>query len=89
MPASKHLRVLSVRLPEADLRRFKSLAASRGVTVQDAVHEALEAWSTLVPKVPRDSLDLLQGSLAEVDIEKLRREERETELARERRLLNG
>ncbi|MGA8027287.1 MAG: hypothetical protein WB992_09075 [Bryobacteraceae bacterium] len=41
-----------------------------------------------VPKRLEDSLDDLQGSLADVDVNKLTREERKTELARERRLLN-
>jgi len=41
-----HTKLLAVRLPEADKRRIKSLAASRGMTLQEAVHQALEAWAS-------------------------------------------
>jgi hypothetical protein len=85
MPASKQLRVLSVRLPEPDVRRFKSLAASRGVSLQDAVHQALEAWISLVPKANPEPLDSLQNSLADVDVEKIMRADKEAELAKDRR----
>jgi hypothetical protein len=85
MPASKQIGVLSVRLPQPELRRIKSLAASRGVTLQEAVHQALEVWaSTLQPAVALP-LDALQGSLARLDIEKLMRRERKAELAKDRR----
>lgn len=81
--------MLSVRLPEAELRRYKSLAASRGVSVQTAVHEAMEAWASDKKDSPLESLLALQGSLAEVDVLELlqedkiddRRRERERELA--------
>ena len=85
MPASMHLKTLSVRLPEADLRRFKSLAASRGISVQEAVHQALERWACETPKKSPDALDALQGSLADVHIENFMRHEKETELAKDRR----
>jgi len=85
MSARKHLKVLSVRLPEPDFRQFKSVAASRGVTVQEAVHQALEAWTSEIQKTPPGPLDSLEGSLADVDIETLMRRERETELAKDRR----
>jgi hypothetical protein len=39
-------KLLAVRLPEADKRRFKSLAASQGISLQEAVHQALEAWAS-------------------------------------------
>jgi len=84
MPASK-LRVLSVRLPEKELRRFKSLAASRGITVQEAVHQALEAWTSQLPKTPPESLAALQGSLAGVDVESLMQQDRAAEFAKDRR----
>lgn len=84
MPASMHLRVLSVRLPEPELRRFKSLAADRGLSIQEALHEALEAWSAQVPKAQRDDLDILEGSLADIDVQRLIRGEKEAELAKER-----
>ena len=85
MPASKQLKVLSVRLPEVELRRFKSLAADRGVSLQDAVHEALEVWTSHIPGTSAEPLDALQGSLAGTDIEKLLREEKRAELAKDRR----
>ncbi len=84
MSASKQISVLSVRLPESELRRIKSLAASRGVTLQEAVHQALDAWSSpLSPPVPL-SLDELQGSLAGTEMEKIMRDDRKAELAKDR-----
>ena len=83
MPASKHFKVLSVRLPEPEVRRFKSLAASRGVSVQEAVHQALETWASETRNTPSEPLDALEGSLAEVDVETLMRQERETEMAKD------
>ena len=85
MPASKQIAVLSVRLPEEELRRIKSLAASRGVTLQEAVHQALEVWASCLQPAVAPPLDALQGSLARLDVEKLMREERETERAKDRR----
>jgi hypothetical protein len=85
MPASKQIRVLSVRLPEAELRRIKSLAASRGVTLQEAVHQALEVWASHLRPAAALPLDALQGSLARLDVEKLMRQERKAELAKDRR----
>ena len=43
MPASK-TKLLSVRLPEAEKRRIKILAASEGLTIGRAIHEAFDAW---------------------------------------------
>ena len=40
------LKLLAVRLPEAERRRIKSLAASQGMTLQEAVHQAMEAWAS-------------------------------------------
>ncbi len=85
MPASKQIRVLSVRLPEPELRRIKSLAASRGVTLQEAVHQALEVWASHLRPAAAPPLDALQGSLARLDVEKLMRQERKAELAKDRR----
>ena len=84
MPASMHLKILSVRMPAAQLRRIKSLAASRGVSVQEAVHQALERWASEAPNKSPEPLDALQGSLADVDIENLMRREKEAELAKDR-----
>jgi len=36
---------LSVRLPEAEKRRIKIMAASQGVTIRQAIHEAFDAWA--------------------------------------------
>jgi hypothetical protein len=36
--------MLGVRLPEAEKRHLKALAASQGLSLQEAVHQALEAW---------------------------------------------
>jgi hypothetical protein len=85
MPASKHLKILSVRLPETEVRRFKSLAARRGVSLQEAVHQALATWASQTQKVPPEPLDALEGSLADVDIERLLRHERKIELTKDRR----
>lgn len=83
MTVSKQVAVLSVRLPASKLRRIKSLAASRGVTLQEAVDQALEAWALrLRPAVPLP-LDALEGSLAGIDVERIMREERKAELAKE------
>ena len=75
MTAKKPMRILSVRLPESELRRVKSLAASRGVTVQKAVREALDAWTSQISTTPPDPLTALEGSLADVDVADLLRNE--------------
>jgi hypothetical protein len=85
MPASQQLKTLSVRLPESEIRRFKSLAASRGVSLQEAVHQALENWAFQLEKTPPEPLDVLQGSLADVDIQRLMQQEKEAELAKDQR----
>ena len=85
MPASKQIAVLSVRLPEPELRRIKTLAASRGVTLQEAVHQALEVWASHRKPATALPLDALQGSLGRLDVEKLMRQERTSELAKDRR----
>ncbi len=43
MPASE-TKLLSVRLPEAEKRRIKVLAAGEGLTIRQAIHEAFDAW---------------------------------------------
>jgi hypothetical protein len=85
MPASKQLKILSVRLPESEIRRFKSLAASRGVTVQEAVHEALQSWASKAQNISAEPLDALEGSLADVDVMSLMRREKKAELSKDRR----
>jgi hypothetical protein len=66
------------------MRRIKSLAASRGVTLQEAVHQALQAWAFNSGPALLPPLDPLEGSLADVDVEKMMREDRERELAKDR-----
>ena len=39
-------KLLSVRLPEAEKRRIKIMAASQGVTIRQAIHEAFDAWAS-------------------------------------------
>ena len=60
-PASKHLKVLSIRLPDPEVRRFKCLAASRGISLQEAVHQALETWASEIQKTALEPLDALEG----------------------------
>ena len=85
MNTSHQLRMLSVRLAEADVRRFKSVAASRGVSVQEAVHQALEHWASESNYTPSEPpLDSLEGSLADVDVAMLMRKENEAELSKDR-----
>jgi hypothetical protein len=87
MLASKNVRVLSVRMVETELRRFKSIAASRGISLQEAAHQAIEAWASSLPGNAPEPLDTLEGSLAGVDIEGLMRGEKEAEQAKDRRWL--
>jgi len=84
MTASKQISVLSVRLPQTELRRFKSLAARRGVTLQKAVRDALRAWESNNGPNRILSLDELQGSLAGFDTVRAMREDREHELAKDK-----
>jgi hypothetical protein len=72
-------------MPVPELRRIKSLAASRGVTIQEAVHQALQAWASHLQPAVALPLDPLQGSLARVDLEKLMRQERKAERTKDRR----
>jgi hypothetical protein len=85
MQASRQIKVLSVRLPASEVRRVKSVAASRGITVQEAVHQALDSWLSAFPGTGPDHLADLQGSLADIDVEKLMRDDRDAELAADRR----
>jgi len=87
MPASKQLKTLSVRLPELEVRRIKSLAASRGVTVQEAVQQALVSWALDAQDSAVEPLSALAGSLAGVDIFAMMKHERKAEVAKERRKL--
>ena len=85
MPASKQFKTLSVRLPAAEVRELKILAASRGISLQEAVHRALEDWASPGRKIRPEPLGALQGSLAGKNIQRLMRREREAELVKDRR----
>ena len=43
---AKSTKLLAVRLPEAEKRRIKSLAASRGLSLQEAIRQAIELWAS-------------------------------------------
>jgi len=45
MLTNEPVKILAVRLPEGQRRRIKSLAASLGMSLQEVVHRALEAWA--------------------------------------------
>ena len=65
MPASE-TKLLSVRLPEAEKRRIKIMAASQGVTIRQAIHEAFDAWaSQLQARAPTP--DAARGTSAGAD----------------------
>lgn len=85
MTASKHLRLLSVRVPEPDLRRLKVTAATRGVKLQAAVQEAIGAWIAHPRGTSSQPLDAFEGSLADVDVRGLMLREREAELKSDRK----
>lgn len=84
MPASKHVKLLSVRLPEADLRRYKSVALNRGLTVQEAVYQALESWASKIPTFESDDFEKLEGSLAGIDVMGLLKKEKQAGRRKER-----
>ncbi len=85
MLATKRQKLLSVRLPEEEVRRVKSLAAQKGISLQEAVHQAISAWDSPIAEASLESLDALQGSLADVDVDLLMREDRDLELAKDQR----
>ena len=80
-----HVKVLSVRVSEAEMRRLKSLAANRGISVQKAVQEALDLWEAQVSSPVTQASDDLRGSLAGVDVQAMRREEKDKEMGKDRR----
>ena len=70
MPASE-TKLLSVRLPEAEKRRIKIMAASQGVTIRQAIHEAFDAWALqLQSRAPTP--DAARGAPAGADSDGLR-----------------
>ncbi len=48
-------KLLSVRLPEAEKRRIKIMAAGQGVTIRQAIHEAFDAWASQLQSRARTS----------------------------------
>jgi ribbon-helix-helix CopG family protein len=42
---AKTTKLLAIRIPEAEKRRIKSLAASRGLSLQEAIRQAIELWA--------------------------------------------
>ena len=58
---------------EPELRRLKSIAASRGVSVQQAMQGAIEMWTS---RPPESRAEPLEGSFAGVDVHALMRRER-------------
>jgi len=75
---TKNTKLLAVRLPEADKRRFKSLAASVGISLQEAVHQALDVWASVLEPEGAPTLCPPPGHLAGVDSKKPRRRGRAT-----------
>ena len=59
-------KLLFVRLPEAEKRRIKIMAASEGLTLGQAIHEAFDAWTAHLQSRGRTP-DLARGSSAGAD----------------------
>ena len=59
---AKKTKLLAVRLPEADKRRIKSLAASRGLSLQEAIRQAIELWVSQ-PQPEEPAFEPLPGSV--------------------------
>lgn len=89
MPASKQRKTLSVRLPEAQLRRFKAGAAARGQSLQTVVAEAVEAWLAR-PMQGNNDKDAafwsLRGCLTGTDVWEQRRQDKLDEWEHDRKL---
>ena len=58
-----------VRLPQADKRHIKSLAAREGLTLRQAMHQAFQAWEAQLQS-RADPADPMRGTLAGADAEK-------------------
>ena len=85
MLTDKRTKLLAIRLPEADKRRIKSLAASRGMTLQEAVHQALEAWASQLQPEGAPPLGPLPGPRAGADLQKPRRQGRAAKRTQDKR----
>jgi|SRR5271157_2296833 len=83
MLASK-TKLLSVRLPDAEKRRIKIMAASQGVTIRQAIHEAFDAWAAqLQARAPTP--DAARGAPAGADSDRPRRPTRPATPRQDRR----
>ena len=79
------MKLLAVRLPEAERRRIKSLAASQGMTLQKAVHQAMEAWASQLQAEGALTLAPLPGPIANSDLQKPRRRARVAKSSQDKR----
>jgi ribbon-helix-helix CopG family protein len=57
-------KLLSVRLPEAERRRIKALAASQGLTLGEAIRAAFEAWASQLQREGASPPDALAMALS-------------------------
>ncbi len=57
-------KLLSVRLPEAERRRIKALAASQGLTIGEAIREAFDAWASQLQRQGASPPDALAMALS-------------------------
>src|SRR5271157_193580 len=71
---TNNTKLFAVRLPEAEKRRIKILAASRGLTLQEAVRQMLDAWASQLRREGAPPLDTPPGPLAGADLEKPKRQ---------------
>ena len=69
--APSETKLLSVRLPEAERRSIKIMAASQGVTIRQAIHEAFDAWAAQLQSRAHTP-DAGRGTPAGADSEKPR-----------------
>jgi hypothetical protein len=70
MPSSE-TKLLSVRLPEAEKRRVKIMAASQSLTIGQAIHQAFDAWASQLQS-RATAPDATRGAPAGADSEKPR-----------------
>jgi len=77
-------KLLSMRLPEAEKRRIKIMAASQGATIRQAIHEAFDAWALqLQSRAPTP--DAARGAPAGADSDKPRQPTRPATPRQDRR----
>ena len=61
---------LVVRLPRADKRRIKGMAATQGLTLGQAILQAFQAWASQLQSGGAPPLDLRPSARADTDYEK-------------------